>query len=64
MTRIYALERLLEHGPLTQAQLVEITRWPRYTITGSLRRLIQRDRIVRKMQREKGVLRCVYGLAE
>lgn len=39
MTRIYALERLLEHGPLRMAELIAITRWPRYTLTGSLARL-------------------------
>ena len=48
MTRIYALERLLEHGPLTIGELIEITRWPRYTLTGSLTRL-QKDGIVRRV---------------
>lgn len=46
MTRIYALERLLEHGPLTIGELIAITRWPRYTLTGSLTRL-RKDGIVR-----------------
>jgi predicted transcriptional regulator len=45
MTRIYALERLLEHGPLTISQLIDITRWPRNTLVGTLRRL-RDDRIV------------------
>lgn len=27
MTRNYALTRLLEHGPMTRAQLIECTRW-------------------------------------
>ena len=57
MTRIYALERLLEHGPLTLAELVAITGWPRYTLTGTLRRLAA-DGIV-AMQRGRP---CVYGL--
>ncbi len=45
MTRIYALERLLEHGPLTLQQLIEITGWPLNTLNGTLRRL-RADRIV------------------
>jgi len=28
MTRTYAAQRLLEHGPLTFREFVEITRWP------------------------------------
>jgi DNA-binding MarR family transcriptional regulator len=58
MTRIYALERLLEHGPLTLAQLMEITRWPRYTLTGTLRRL-EADHIVAVKRAPGGY---VYGL--
>lgn len=27
MTRTYALKRLLEHGPMTPAEIVECTRW-------------------------------------
>lgn len=46
MTRIYALERLLEHGALTISELITITGWPRYTLTGSLTRL-RLDGIVR-----------------
>lgn len=57
MTRIYALERLLEHGPLTLAQLVEITRWPRYTLTGTLRRLAGDGIVAVRRGRP-----CVYGL--
>lgn len=29
MTRTYALLRLLEHGPLTYSELLQITKWER-----------------------------------
>lgn len=46
MTRPYALVRLLEHGPLTLAEMLEITRWPYRCTQAMLTRLIEERRIV------------------
>lgn len=32
MTRTYAARRLLEHGPLTTSEMVEITGWGKSTV--------------------------------
>lgn len=58
MTRIYALERLLEHGQLSEQEITEITRWPRNTVTNTLRRLM--DHSIVAMQRARP---CVYRIA-
>jgi len=39
MTRTYAGRKLLEHGPLTFKQFVEITGWPKNTAADCLTRL-------------------------
>lgn len=39
MTREYAARRLLEHGPLTHAQLVQITGWPAKSVSCVMRKL-------------------------
>lgn len=39
MTRVHALKRLLEHGPLTRAEIVEQTGWSQNTVTAALRNL-------------------------
>lgn len=39
MTRTYAARRLLEHGPLTHAEFVAITGWPRSAASKVLWRL-------------------------
>ena len=36
MTRKYALARLLEHGPLSIAELLEITGWDRRAVWAAL----------------------------
>ena len=40
MKRTYAAARLLEHGPLTMGELLEVTRWPRSTVDWVLRELM------------------------
>jgi hypothetical protein len=39
MTRTYAARRLLEHGPLTLAEFLCITRWPYRTAQRALENL-------------------------
>lgn len=36
MTREYVMKRLLEHGPLTIAELLEITGWQRRAVWAAL----------------------------
>jgi len=36
MTRTYALRKLLEHGPLTFPELLQITRWEREQLAMAL----------------------------
>lgn len=45
MTHTYALVRLLEHGPLTMAELIEITRWSWNAVRSALGRLIEAGRV-------------------
>lgn len=46
MTRAYALTRLLEHGPLSFAEMVEITGWTLPTVDSTIRRLMRKKIIV------------------
>lgn len=46
MTRAHAMLRLLEHGPLTYRQAVEITGWPPRAVQHALATLM-RDDLVR-----------------
>jgi DNA-binding MarR family transcriptional regulator len=61
MTRPYAMCRLLEHGPLRFAEMLEITRWPKPHLEIVLDRLEKRGRIRRFHQ--QGCHRNVYRLA-
>lgn len=36
MTRAHALRKLLEHGPMTVADLIDCTRWPRRALWKTL----------------------------
>ena len=45
MTHTHALARLLEHGPLTMAELRAITGWPYNAIRSALARLIEYRRV-------------------
>lgn len=42
MTRPYALCMLLEHGPLTHRELMEVTGWSIKTVRSALRRSMKR----------------------
>lgn len=39
MTRTYAARKLLEHGPLTLSEFLQITRWPYRTAQRTLENL-------------------------
>lgn len=41
MTKTYALKRLLEHGPLTVGEVIEITGWPYCSGRKVLYRLVE-----------------------
>ena len=43
MTKTYAAKRLLEHGPLTAAQFIEITGWEERTCRRTLRQLVDTE---------------------
>lgn len=45
MTRTYCLSRLLEHGGLTTAELLEITGWPRDSVRSALTNLMANGRV-------------------
>jgi predicted ArsR family transcriptional regulator len=60
MTRTYATRRLLEHGPLTMAEFLEITGWTWNAARSVLARLMESGAV----QAEKvSAHRCVYRLA-
>ena len=40
MSRTYALQMLLEHGPLTKKEIVEITGWKRKAVERTIEQLI------------------------
>lgn len=61
MTRPYACKRLLEHGPLTLAELLEITRWPYRCTTEMLVRLMAEGSVVAE---KVSPHRNLYRLAE
>ena len=57
MTRTHAALKLLEHGPLTWAEFVAITGWPRRAARKCLNWLIETGRVVfagRMYQRAEG----------
>jgi hypothetical protein len=43
MTKTYAAKRLLEHGPLTAAQFIEITGWEERTCRRTLQQLVDTE---------------------
>lgn len=48
MTRTYALKRLLEHGPMTRAEIEQAMGGNVYTARRALERLVVRGELVRK----------------
>lgn len=59
MTRTYAAKRLLEHGPLTFGQLVEITGWTSAQVSTTLAALDKSG----MLQVGGGRMKFVYALA-
>jgi DNA-binding transcriptional regulator GbsR (MarR family) len=43
MVKTYALKRLLEHGPLTFSEIVEITGWPYKSVSSVVCRMMDQD---------------------
>lgn len=48
MTRTYALKRLLEHGGMNRAELLDCTRWDRRTLTRTLQQGLTTGVLVRR----------------
>ena len=48
MTRTYILRRLMEHGPLTLREIVEITGWPPKLCWNTVHRLLDQGVVVLK----------------
>lgn len=62
MTRCYAACRLLEHGPLTKREFVEITGWSPFVANSRLHDLCKRGAVCRMAIR--GTHCYVYELAK
>lgn len=60
MTHTYAARRLLEHGPLTLSEFLQITRWPYRTAQRTLENLIDAGAVVAE---SAGPHRNLYRLA-
>ncbi len=60
MTRTYALYKLLEHGPLTLSEIVEICGWSKRTCSRAIWRLIEQGMV----RREHGPGRFRYALLD
>ncbi len=48
MTKTYALKRLLEHGQMTRAEMIECTRWPGRQVDSALSGLVQQGLVRRR----------------
>lgn len=46
MTKTYALKRLLEHGPMTRAQIVECTGWKRRQVESALQDVLRANLVI------------------
>lgn len=53
MTRMHALQQLLKHGPLTFAEMVEVTGWTKEQVTRTKKNLVEK-RLVRRARLYKG----------
>ena len=58
MTRTYALKRLLEHGPMTTDEIIEVTGWGKNATVYSLKHL-RRYGLIRKAVLFNGWVACV-----
>jgi hypothetical protein len=61
MTRTYTAKRLLEHGPLTFRQLLEITGWKRHEIEKTIYAMVDEGELIRFKQ--LGTRRNLYAVA-
>lgn len=48
MTRTYAIKRLLEHGPMNRAELLDCTRWGCRDLTRALQQVLSTGVVVRR----------------
>ena len=60
MTRTYAARKLLEHGPLTFAEFLNITRWPASSAQLALEMLVDTGEAIRDVF--PGQRRSLYSL--
>jgi hypothetical protein len=60
MTRTYALQMLLEHGPLTWPEILEITGWRTKIAASALRRLCHMGSVMRVPQWRQT---CGHGIS-
>lgn len=47
MTRSYALLKLLEHGPLSRSEILEITGWTKQQVHSVLQYLAELEKIIK-----------------
>jgi hypothetical protein len=62
MTKLYAAERLFEHGPLTGAQFRQITGW-KHDICQWVLGELRRRQVIRLVRRGGGDYLSIYQLA-
>jgi hypothetical protein len=60
MTRAYALQRLLQHGPMTRRELVDVTGWGERGADKAIRQAVSDGRIAPAS--ERGCNRRMYRL--
>lgn len=63
MTRTYATRRLLEHGPLTRREIVEITGWSGAAVSHAILSLWRAGGLLRSGSRNHGG-RITYRLVK
>ncbi len=61
MTRTHCARKLLEHGPLTYGEFMEITGWRHSVAKSVIGKLVERGSVQRTT--ERGCFRYIYRLA-
>jgi len=61
VTRFYAAKRLLEHGPLTFAELINITGWSAKAVEKTIYAMVDEGELIRFKQ--PGTRRNLYAAA-
>ncbi len=59
MTRRHALVQLLRLGPLTRAEIAEITGWPAVAVKSALSAMCEQGLIVRRVRRRCSLFEVV-----